>query len=102
MNGLLTADDARRLAGVTAAPRDLEEKVRALLKTIRDQALAKQRSLKTGYQHAQDPDLWITGGMNGTDDWKQAKQQLEQLGFTVTFFYRDGAQFTDMYTYITW
>ena len=102
MSGLLTADEARRLAGVTTSLRDVATKVAAVLNSVRNQAIAQQRSLKTGYQHAEDADLWITGGMNGSDDWKQAKQQLEQLGFTVTFYYRDGAQFTDMYTYITW
>lgn len=93
---MLTALEARQLAGPT-----LEEKIEALLEAIRVAATAKKRSIKTGWQHKQDDDLWIDGGYNNSPDWKTAKKVLEDLGYKVTFIY-NANQFVDMYTLVEW
>lgn len=91
-----TAAQARHLAGPT-----LEEKIAILLESIKSQAANKHRSIRTGYEHAEDRDLWIDGGYRGTADWKEAKKILEKLGYKVSFFYEE-RQFVDMYTLIEW
>jgi hypothetical protein len=92
----LTATEARGLSGKT-----LDEKIDSLLAVIEKVAREGKRELRTGYQHREDPDLWIQGGYSHTHEWDAAKIELEKLGYTVTFFYEE-RQFVDMYTKITW
>ena len=93
----LTAADARRLAGPT-----LSDKIDALLETIHTRAAGGHHSVRCGYDHKADDDLWVHGGYKPTDEWHEARKQLETLGYTVSFYYNDGTQFVDMYTLIEW
>lgn len=92
----LTAAEAKKLAGPT-----LEEKVDAILVAIKDAAMNKKRSLRTGWEYKDDPDLWVNGGYSATSDWKAAVAVLENLGYKVSFYYAE-TQFVDMYTIISW
>jgi hypothetical protein len=91
-----TASEAKELAGKTVT-----EKVDDILTVIKERATNKERFLRTGYQYTNDEDLWIQGGYSETKEWKEAKKQLEELGFKVTFYYKE-LQFVDMYTLIEW
>lgn len=92
----LTADKAREIAG-----RTFDEKIDAILEKIEEVSKDHKRCLRTGWQYRDDKSLWIDGGYSGTDEWKQAKKTLEDLGYKVSFFYKE-AQFVDMYTLIEW
>lgn len=91
---MITAEEARRLAGPT-----LEEKVEAIADGIKKAAEEKKRRYVP--PASQDPDLWITGGYERSQEWLEAKKRLESLGYKVTFFYEE-RQFVDMYTVIEW
>lgn len=93
---MFTAKEARQLSG-----KSVEEKVESLLEAVRIAANNKQRELRCGWSYKEDKDLWINGGYSKTTEWKQAKDILESLGFTVEFFYED-KQFVNMYTIIKW
>lgn len=93
----ITAKEARQLAGPT-----LEEKLDSLYESIRVVAIDKKRSLRTGYDHKDDEELWIQGGYSQTADWKAAKKALEEEGFKVTFYYNELSIAVDMYTLIEW
>lgn len=94
---LFTASDARKLAGPTVM-----ERTEMLLDRIKELAKEKKRECKTGYDYTYDVDLWIQGGYSKTEDWKQAKKILEELGFKVSFYYSEGSIAVDMYTSIEW
>ena len=103
---MLSAKEARKLAGVVDED-DLKQKIERLLNSIRslaqDDNLSEEqrRRCATGYQHRDDADLWTDGGYNGTEEWKKAKEILENLGYEVSFFYEE-KQFVNMYTLIKW
>lgn len=93
----LTAKQAKELAGETTA-----EKVDKLLIAVEESAKAKKRKLRTGWDYESDKDLWVNGGYSKTKEWEEAKKILEDLGYKVTFYYKEGQQFVDMYTLIEW
>ena len=97
MKKLLTAEEARKLAGPS-----LEEKVESLIETIKTLAKQKKRSCRTGYDHKEDEDMWIYGGYDGTEEWQNAKKILKGLGYKVTFYYKVHSVAVDMYTLIEW
>lgn len=92
----ITASEARAMSG-----RTLDEKIDSLLVEIEKAAKNGKRELRTGYQHREDPDLWVNGGYSTSPEWQAAKEELQKLGYTVTFFYEE-RQFVDMYTIIKW
>ena len=94
---LITAAEARKMAGPS-----LDEKIESLCETIKSLAKNKKRSCRTGYDHKEDDDLWIYGGYNKSDEWIQAKEKLEKLGFKVSFYYQVHSIAVDMYTLIEW
>jgi len=92
-----TAKEAKALAGPT-----LQEKVDSVLESIKVAAGKKKRQLRTGWEHDEDDELWISGGYSKTEDWKNAKKMLEDLGYTVEFYYQEHSIAVDMYTLIKW
>ena len=94
---MITAAQARELAGPT-----LQEKVEALNEAIKAAATLKKRQLRTGWDYDAHPELWIQGGYSSTEEWKQAKKMLEDLGYKVSFYYREASIAVDMYTIIEW
>lgn len=80
----------------------VEEQVDSILVAIEKAATNKKRQLRTGYDYNKDDDLWITQGYNRTKNWEKAKHILEELGYKVSFYYRDGLIAVDMYTLIEW
>lgn len=92
----LTAKEARELSGKT-----VDEKIDSLLQTLQIKAKAGKRELRTSWEHGEDSDLWVNGGYSTTKEWTQAKLALEQLGYKVTYYYKE-SQFVDMYTLIEW
>lgn len=97
MKNVITASEAREISGKT-----LEEKIESIFPAIREAAVNKQRSLKTGWEYKEDQDLWINEGYIRTENWKKAKKELEKLGYTVSFYYNDSSIAADMYTLISW
>ena len=91
-----TAKQAKQEAGPT-----LDENIDSLLDSIKERAEANHRYIKTGWNHKEDQDLWSCGGYVGTEDWKEAKKILENLGYTVKFRYTE-TQLVDMYTLVEW
>ena len=94
---MITAKEARDLAGPT-----VEEKVVGLSETILKLASEGKRALRTSYDYDGNKELWITGGYNTTDEWKNAKKILEGFGYSVKYYYSEGSQFADAYTLIEW
>lgn len=92
-----SAHEARKAAGPT-----VEEKVEKLCETIKKLAQEKKRQCRTGYDHRADEDLWISGGYSATKEWQEASKILTNLGYDVTFYYKEGSQFVDMYTLVKW
>jgi hypothetical protein len=69
-------------------------------------AKAKGRSLRLGYDYIDNPQLWITGAVNQTDDWKRAAKMLRKLGYKVSVtelhgLYGSGS-FRLVFTLIEW
>jgi len=93
---MISAKEARNISGET-----VEEKVEKLHNAIIALAKDGKRELRTGYQHKDNPELWINGGYSKTPDWQSAKKILEDLGYSVEFYYAE-LQFVDMYTIIRW
>ena len=87
---MITADQARELAGPT-----VQERVDAVYPMIADAASKKRRSVTL-----HDP-FWVDGGYGGKEDWKKACAILKSNGYTVEFFYEE-RQFVDMYTVVKW
>lgn len=94
---MITAEQARLITGFTVL-----EKVEKLDLVIQQLASEKKRQLRTGYDHSEDEDLWKDGGYHTTEEWKEAKAILEELGYKVSFYYKEGAFAVDMYTLIEW
>lgn len=92
----LTAAEAKKLAGKTVT-----EKVDDVLVAIKEAAKDHKRELRTSWEYKEDEDLWVHDGYRSTPEWTEAKKQLEELGYTVEFYYRE-TQFVDMYTVIKW
>lgn len=93
---MLTAEEARKLM-----PKTLKEKVNDILEAVAEAARNGKSCLRTGWDYKNDEELWSNGGYSRTDEWCEAQKILEELGYKVTFYYRD-AQFVDMYTWIQW
>ena len=104
---LLTAEKAKELAS-TPGDDYAADCVSRVLKTIekraKDTSLTqeKRHRLRTVWEHYEDTDLWENGGYGKTKQWKEAKKLLENLGYTVSFYYSDGSMAVDMYTVIEW
>lgn len=95
IKNLITAEQARELAGPTA-----EEIVEAVMPYIREAAEKKRRKLFP-HQQGLNQNFWINGGYNLDQKWLDVKNILKGLGYTVDFFYEE-RQFVDMYTIISW
>lgn len=81
-NKLLTASEARALAVKKTGT--VDEKVKRLLDQIKIHASLGVRSIKTHEDYDQDCDLWNTdAGENGCE-FREARQELETLGYRVT------------------
>lgn len=93
----ITAKEARELAS-----RSLDEKIDALLDVVKAAAKNRRRSLLAGWDYRKDLDLWVDGGYSSTKEWVLAKQKLEELGYSVKFFYQEGSIVVDMYTIVSW
>jgi len=91
---MITAQQARELAGPTFDER-VEEQLEFAYEQIKTAAEKKNRkTILTS-------DFWTRGGYSGTDEYKAAVKQLEELGYTVRFFYEE-LQFVNMYTIVEW
>ena len=95
---MITAKEARTLIDPDF---ELKEKIEKIGEAIERAARDGKTRLVTGYQYKKDPDLWIQGGYSRTKEWEKAKKILEELGYKVTFVYKE-LQFVDMYTVIEW
>lgn len=100
---MLTAQQARELAGKTA-----QEYVDDLMPHIEKAARDKKREFATGNI---DTQIWAHGAYDAryvrvethnTKIYKEAASILEQLGYTVDFYYRDCSMAADIYTIIRW
>jgi hypothetical protein len=87
----MTAQEARKLAGVNEA----QENVELALKQIEVAAKDKKREV---YLHS---DFWVNGGYSRTPEYADATKMLEDLGYIVKFFYEE-RQFVNMYTVVRW
>lgn len=94
---MITAEEARSIAGP-----NLQDKIDSIGESIRKRAQGGHRSLRAGYDHAADSDLWIHGGYGNTKEWNKAQEALEDLGYTVEFVYKNASFAVDMYTLIKW
>ena len=97
MKNLITAEEAKKLAGAT-----VKEQVEAIFPFIRKAAEEKKRILRTGWEYKDDTELWIGGGYSKSPEWMEAKKILEELGYIVGFYYKEGQLAVDMYTTIEW
>ena len=93
---MIRAEEARKIAGLT-----LQEKIDAVGVAIENAAKNGKRELRTGWDYTEDRDLWIEGGYSQTDEWNKAYIILTDLGYKVSFYYKE-LQFVDMYTLIEW
>lgn len=87
----ITAAQARELSGTTA-----EQEVDMIYDDIRIAAADKKNRLNL------NSNFWVDEGYSATTKWKKACDILRKDGFTVKFYYSDGGQFVDMYTYVEW
>jgi hypothetical protein len=94
---MITATEARRFSGET-----VEEKVEKLSSTIEKLAKENKRCLVIGLDYKDDEDLWIIGGYIESDQWKKAKQILENCGYKVSFYCNKCGQLFAMYTFVEW
>lgn len=85
-----TAAEARVLAGPS-----VEDHVNDALDSIKKAAEKKFRSTNLV------SDFWVNEGYGRTEKYKKACKELENLGFTVEFFYEE-LQFVNMYTVVSW
>lgn len=91
---MITAKEARDLAGPTFEER-VEEQLELVYEQIKTAAEKKNRkTLLTS-------DFWTRGGYNNSNEYKAAVKKLEELGYTVKFFYEE-YQFVNMYTIVEW
>lgn len=91
---MLKASEARKLAGIGD-----EEEAKALVYSA---LLDIERLAKGGKRQAFfKTEPWVQGVYKGEPTVKLAYKILEELGYTVTFFYEE-RQFVDMYTIIEW
>lgn len=91
---MITAQEARELAGPTFE-KQVQEQLDFAFEHIKRAAENKKR--KTVLNSA----FWTHGGYYGSDAYKAAVKQLEELGFEVEFFYEE-LQFVNMYTVVEW
>jgi len=89
---MLTAMEARELAGAGPTP---EERVEIVTAAIREAAMAKKRKL------ALEDTFWVRDAYENTADYQKACDILKGLGYKVSFFYEE-RQFVDMYTIVEW
>ena len=87
---LITAREARKLAGPS-----VHEVLQAASEDIRKAAKAGNRQVNLF------GDVWVRGAHDNTQRYKDARRKLEELGFTVEFYY-DTRQFVNMYTIVKW
>ena len=87
---ILTAKEAREVAG----PR-VSDYVEEACQKIRDAATQKKFEVRL------NSTFWETEGYSNTQMWRDVKTQLEELGFTVKFYYEE-RQFVNMGTVISW
>ena len=88
---LITASEARKLAGPT-----VQERVDELEPLIKKAALEKKRHIDL------HDSFWVHEGYSGSADYKQAKMILEGLGYKVSFYYKEYSIGVDMYTVVEW
>jgi hypothetical protein len=91
---MITAKEARELSGPT-----FEEQVEVELEFVYgDIRTAAENKTRQVNLHSE---FWTLGGYNNTDEYKAAVKKLEELGYTVEFFYEE-RQFVNMYTIVKW
>lgn len=88
---MLTAQEARKLAGVD----EIQKHVENALKEIEEAAKKGER-----FVHLHD-DFWVSSGYSRTKDYNEACERLRKLGYEVKFFYEE-RQFVNMYTVVKW
>jgi len=93
---MITAKEARNISGPTAA-----EAVDEIEPLIREQAKKKERSLLIR-DSVLGGGVWVHGGYETSPLWKDCKQLLLDLGYTVEFYYNEGSMAVDMGTKIGW
>ena len=91
---MITAKEAKELSGPTFEER-VEEQLEFVYNEIRTSAENKKSQV---HLHSE---FWARGGYSNTDEYKTAVKKLEELGYTVEFFYEE-LQFVNMYTIVKW
>ena len=92
---MITANEARLLSGETP-----EEKVEAIQPLIEEAAKKGRRAIIIRDSNV-GGGMWVNGGYNSTDEWKECVEILRGLGYAVRFYYEE-RQFVDMGTEISW
>ena len=104
---LLTAEQAKKLSS-TPGDHYVEDCVKRVLETIAERAAdtslkyEQRHRLRTCWEHDEDTELWSGKGYSRTKQWKEAKRLLEELGYKVSFYYKEHSIAVDMYTLIEW
>ena len=88
---MFTANEARKLSGPT-----ITERVEEVCLLIKETAEKKKREVRL------HESFWVHGGYSGTAEYKDAKKMLEELGYTVEFYYTELSIAVDMYTIVRW
>ena len=88
---MISANEAKGLSGPCAM-----DQVNSLEPLIYAAAQTGKNSV-----HVHFP-FWVNEAYSNTTKFKEAKKILEQLGYTVSFFYSEKSFGVDMYTIISW
>jgi hypothetical protein len=90
MTNRITAEEARKLAGATAA-----EHVEAVYPLIREAATNQKHRL------CLHDEFWVKEGYSVTEKYREACATLTADGYKVRFYYEEH-QFVSMYTIVEW
>lgn len=89
-----TAAMARKVSGVTQKAK-VNEALKYAFETIKAAAEKKQTEVNLVN------DFWCAEAYSSTSAYREAVLKLEQLGYTVSFFYEE-RQFVNMFTVVKW
>ena len=88
---MISAQEARKLAGPS-----VQDRVDEIAPLIKKAAEAKKRSV------ALHDSFWVHEGYNSTPEYVQATDMLKELGYKVSFYYKEHSIAVDMYTVVEW
>jgi hypothetical protein len=88
---MISADEAKKLAGPTP-----QDRVDMLEIQIKKAALEHKHSIDL---HGE---FWAREGYQGSEEYKQVKTLLQNLGYKVDFYYKEHSIAVDYYTIVSW